>query len=247
MAWVEALLTKLFVEEGASDIDGFKALERSFSHQHRGRQSHSHFMRPLCQSTPRAPQLPEVESFSTTEQPPPTIVLNGGGSAPHENALPRSLTRASTSASGDDKSEWGKTSSQNNSKDQSKALPKDKSKKTAIKGNRSPKGGSQTPNKDQQRKTSQHQTQKRSPRSPVFPRRKDASHISKGNVYTFMPYLHFETKQRCQEMQQAIKTAESMKALHRPHLVKGKLLWALFISQSRINQGLYCPRMSDSV
>ena len=39
MAWVEALLTKLFIEEGASDIDGFKALERSFSHQHRGQQS----------------------------------------------------------------------------------------------------------------------------------------------------------------------------------------------------------------
>lgn len=33
MAWVEALLTKVFVEEGAHDVDAYIALERSFSHQ----------------------------------------------------------------------------------------------------------------------------------------------------------------------------------------------------------------------
>ena len=36
--------------------------------------------------------------------------------------------------------------------------------------------------------------------------------ISRGNVYTFMPYLHFETNQKCQEMQRAIRQAELMKS-----------------------------------
>ena len=236
MAWVEALLTKLFIEEGTSDIDGFKALERSFSHQHRGQQSHSHFMRPLCQNTPRAPQLPEVDPPSTTtEQPPPTIVLNGVSTS-NEDALPRSLTRTSTSASGDDKSKWTKTSAQPSTKDQGKGLPKDKSKKATIKGNKSPKGDYQNLGKNQQRKPRHLQAQNRNPRFPVFPSRKEATHISKGNVYTFMPYLHFETKQRCQEMQQAIKAAESMKTPHSRQFLKGKILWLPFISHPGINQ-----------
>ncbi|TVY89087.1 Ankyrin [Lachnellula willkommii] len=181
MAWVEALLTKLFIEEGASDID-------------------------------------EVEPPSArTEQPLPTIVLNGASTS-NENTLPQSLTRTSTSASGDDKSKWMKTSAQHGNKDQGKGLPKDKSKKATIKGNKSPKAESKPSNKNLQRKFSQS----RHPRSPAFPIRKDGTHISRGNVYTFMPYLHFETKQRCQEMQLAIKAAESMKNSHSRHPLKAR-------------------------
>jgi hypothetical protein len=36
MAWVEALLTKSFIEEGAHDVDGFKGLEKSFNKRHGG-------------------------------------------------------------------------------------------------------------------------------------------------------------------------------------------------------------------
>lgn len=222
MAWVEALLTKLFIEEDASDVEGFKALERSFSHQHRGQQSHSHFMRPLCQITPRAAmsRLPEVESFSLpTEPPPPSIVLNGE-TLSKENTLPRTPTQTSNFVSGEDKNDGMKVSSRHISKDQSRGIPK--SKKTTTQGNKSPKGA-QTPNKDEQRKPSQNPI-RRKLRSPLSPGRKEATHISKGNVYTFMPYLHFETKQRCQEMQQAIKIAELMKTPHRPHLLKGKMI-----------------------
>lgn len=168
MAWVEALLTKLFIEEGASDIQGFKALEKSFSHQHRGKQSHSHFMRPLCQSTPRASRPPEPEPPTTTsEQPLPSIVVNGTAQT-QDNAAPRTPTRTST-ASGEDVNELLRTSSSHGPKDQGKASPKDKSKKPSSKGNKSPKSGSQTPNKDQQRKNSQN----RNPRSPAHAIRKE--------------------------------------------------------------------------
>lgn len=49
MAWVEALLTKHFLENEANDVEGFKALERSFVQCHRGPRVHSRFMRPMCQ------------------------------------------------------------------------------------------------------------------------------------------------------------------------------------------------------
>ncbi|TVY84958.1 Ankyrin-3 [Lachnellula suecica] len=225
MAWVEALLTKLFIEEGASDIQGFKALERSFSHQHRGKQSHSHFMRPLCQSTPRVARVPEVEPSTTTiEQPPPTIFVNGGP-ATSENGHPRAPTRTTTLASSDDKGELLRMSSNQSNKDQSKGTPKDKSKK-ASKGSKSPKIGSQgspqTPSKDHSRKSSHNLSNNRNTRSSVSPARKEASPISKGNSYTFMPYLHFETNQRCQEMKEAIKRAEWLMCPDPPHLIQAR-------------------------
>jgi FOG: Ankyrin repeat len=67
MAWVEALLTKSFIEEGAHDVDGFKGLEKSFNYQHRGQRTHSHFMRPLCQNTPRT--LLRRYEEETSEEP----------------------------------------------------------------------------------------------------------------------------------------------------------------------------------
>ncbi|KAL9110589.1 MAG: hypothetical protein Q9227_004947 [Pyrenula ochraceoflavens] len=49
MRWAEALLTKHFLETGAKDVEGFKALERSLAHSHRGPKVHARFMRPSCQ------------------------------------------------------------------------------------------------------------------------------------------------------------------------------------------------------
>lgn len=70
VAWVEALLTKHFVENSAGDVEGFKALEKSFSQLHRGPKVHSHFMRPLCQRmqpTARDPPTSDL-SESVTEK-----------------------------------------------------------------------------------------------------------------------------------------------------------------------------------
>ena len=70
MAWVEALLTKQFVENSASDVEGFKALEKSFGQLHRGPTVHSHFQRPLCQRMqPTARDPPSSDLFeSATER-----------------------------------------------------------------------------------------------------------------------------------------------------------------------------------
>jgi Mg2+ and Co2+ transporter CorA len=205
MAWVEALLTKAFIEEGANDVEGFKALERSFSNQHRGQKSHSHFMRPLCQSTVRSVKVAEeTPAEPTKEQGPPTIVINGGSES---TGVPKTPSRSSTFR--EESSDLFKFPSNQGGKDQAKGAQKEKGKKTSAKGNKSPKG-TETPIKDQQRKPSQP-LENRRPVSPSSPARKEPVQ-PKNNVFTFMPYLHFESSRRRQEMQEAIKRAETLRS-----------------------------------
>ncbi|KAE9368720.1 hypothetical protein N431DRAFT_63393 [Stipitochalara longipes BDJ] len=205
MAWVEALLTKAFIEEGANDVEGFKALERSFSNQHRGQQSHSHFMRPLCQSTARAVKAAEEIPAETTRDPgPPTIVINDGSES---SGIPRTPSRNSTFR--EESVELFRIPSSHGGKDQSKAGHKEKGKKTSTKGNRSPKGA-ETSFRDSQRRSSQP-LDSRHPVSPSSPARKEPTQ-PKNNVFTFMPYLHFESSRRREEMQEAIKRAEKLRS-----------------------------------
>lgn len=216
MAWVETLLTKWFIEDGAHDVEGFKALEKSFSHQHRGQQTHSHFMRPLCQSTPRAvapPRVPDDESTLVTEQGPPTIIINGGPSSKDDD-FPKTPIKSSPSA--EDRKEWSKSS--HYGKENAKGEQKEP-KKSHPKGNKSPRNGTDTPDKMHQRKSS-YPLDIRRRHSPASPGRKDVTKSSKGNIFTFMPYLHFETHRRRQEMQEAIERAESLRSPSRPFLTK---------------------------
>ncbi|KAF2637723.1 hypothetical protein P280DRAFT_95152 [Massarina eburnea CBS 473.64] len=77
-------------------------------------------------------------------------------------------------------------------------------------------GGTDTP-----KKNSDHHTRPRASsgplmgsgylRSPGSPGRKDPTITAKGNIFTFMPYLHFETDTRRQEMQAAIERAKRLK------------------------------------
>ncbi|KAI4242493.1 MAG: hypothetical protein L6R42_011004, partial [Xanthoria sp. 1 TBL-2021] len=84
LAWVETLLTKHFIEDSASDVDGFKALEKLLGQQHRGPTVHSFFMRPLCQRMqPTGKNIPASTSSghdsegsrAKPEVPTPVIVL----------------------------------------------------------------------------------------------------------------------------------------------------------------------------
>jgi hypothetical protein len=247
MAWVEALLTKLFLEEGMKDVEGFKALERSFSHQHRGLQSHSHFMRPLCQSSSRAPRTPKEEfeeASAEQEKGPPTIVINGST----ELTTPKIPVRRSNS------SEGRGAASHNGDKEQSRGTPKEKGKKATTKGNKSPKIGTETPTKELNPKPARQHGSRHPHPPPSSPRKELPAVPVKGNIFTyvsfpyelllfakrthrlgdpldfvgfcsanslgsFMPYLHFETKRRQLEMQEAIKRAEKMQSPH-PRLKK---------------------------
>ena len=219
MAWVEALLTKSFIEQGANDVDGFKALERSFNHQHRGQKSHSHFMRPLCQSTPRAQTNLETDAEeSATDQGPPVIVINGNSDSPHQGSpKPPAMQQSSSREPKTDVSR----PSLFGGKENSKTAPRDKGKKSASKGSKSPKIGAETPTKHRSRKASYHFDSHKPSQSPLSPRQRDQTQTNKGNIFTFMPYLHFETNNKRQEMQEAIKRTEAMVSQNpRPRLRK---------------------------
>lgn len=213
MAWAEALLTKVFIEEGANDVEGFRALERSFTHQHRGARIHSHFMRPLCQSTPRAPK-----NEDEIEQEAPQITINGLGIATtagaQESPLPHfQKPPVRTGTVSTDQTDWTARSSgtgtgagkegKGKTKEKTKKLPKWSGSKQA--GSRS--GGTNTPTRQNdhhgRQKLSMSMTESGFLRSPGSPGKRDSS-FGKSNIYTYMPYLHFETDQRRQAMQAAI-------------------------------------------
>lgn len=186
-AWVEALLTKAFIEEGAHDVEGFKALERSFTHQHRGKQSHSRFMRPTCQSSPRAPpteKKPEVEENAT-----PLIAINGLSEAQHNSSpSPRPTSRRSMSREGT--GELSKSPALPlTGKENTKLGTKDKGKKPVVKGSKSPKGlGIDIPTKHHHRKGTSPLIHKHG-MSPGDPGRKDATQIIKAPITVSLDYF----------------------------------------------------------
>jgi Mg2+ and Co2+ transporter CorA len=229
MAWVEALLTKAFVEEGAADVPGFMALERSFSHQHRGQQIHSHYMRPLCQSIPRAPrQQDDSELSDSAEHGPPKILINQGmglgidAMSGAQEPIPsvRAPTRTGTIST--DQTDWT-VGSGSGSQIKGSGKGKDKHKKAAKWGGGKSaggkSGGTDTPSKHsdhhRQRQSSVPLTESMKLRSPGSPGRKDPTSTAKGNIFTFMPYLHFETDTGRQEMQAAIDRAKRLKERER--------------------------------
>lgn len=230
LAWVEALLTKAFVEEGAHDVPGYIALERSFAQQHRGQQVHSHFMRPLCQSIPRQSKLQDDSDLSdSAEHGPPAIVVSQGtasglgidtvsGLQEHPPPIPKAPVRTGTVST--DQTDWTVgTVGSGSGKEPKPSKSKEKQKKTPKWGGRKPaggrSGGTETPPR---RADYQRPRQSSTPlsgsllRSPGSPGRKDTSLTAKGNIFTFMPYLHFETDANRQEMQDAIARAQWLKA-----------------------------------
>lgn len=230
MAWVETLLTKAFVEEGASDVAGFMALERSFTHQHRGQQVHSHFMRPLCQSTPRAPKQHDDSDFSDNpDQGPPQIVINQevglgidttAGAQESTPYIPKTPVRTGTIST--DQTDWT-VDSKSGKEPKAHGKSKEKPKKSAKWGGAKPaggrSGGTDTPTRHTdhhaRRKGSQPLTSSGHLRSPGSPGRKDPTSVAKGNLVLYMPYLHFESNKRRREMREAIERVKRMKALSR--------------------------------
>jgi ankyrin repeat protein/Mg2+ and Co2+ transporter CorA len=227
MAWVEALLTKAFIEEGANDVEGFKALERSFSHQHRGPQIHSHFMRPMCAATPRAPKHQDDSDLSDTAEPgPPQIFVNsaldssigsvaGAQETPH---LPKTPVRTGTVST--DNTDWTAGSSGVLPSKEAKGKTKDKSKKQSKWGGSKPTGKKSSGTETPTRQADHHArrptlnsslSHSRHLRSPSSPGPRDATANATGNIFAFMPYLHFETDHRRQQMQAAIERAEYLK------------------------------------
>lgn len=187
MAWVEALLTKSFIEEGAHDVDGFKGLEKSFNYQHRGQKIHSHFMRPLCQNTPRTllRRQEEKSEESAQEIPADTASVRKqkgpGGKIDRVDSHDESI--ASFGKKNKNKEKRGKSNS-------NPGTPKSETK------GKSPWGSN-----DKGRP---------SPLSTASLCKDNHGLVSACNVCVFMPYLHFETAERRQKMQDAIQRAETL-------------------------------------
>ncbi|KAI3145460.1 hypothetical protein CBS147326_410 [Penicillium roqueforti] len=187
MAWVEALLTKSFIEEGAHDVDGFKGLEKSFNYQHRGQRTHSHFMRPLCQNTPRTmlrrheeetPEEPASENGQVRAMDSPARKQKGTGSKPEK----------ADSYFHDEG--HGKKNKNNPKRGKSGSVPG-------------------TPKQETKGKSGQGEKQRSSLSSSTFCKDPHPL-VSACNVCVFMPYLHFETTERRQQMQDAISRAETL-------------------------------------
>ena len=60
MAWVETLITKHFFEDGATDIDGLRAMQATFGQHHQVATIPSRSMRPLCQRIQRSARSEEA-------------------------------------------------------------------------------------------------------------------------------------------------------------------------------------------
>lgn len=196
MAWIEALLTKSFIEEGAHDVDGFKGLEKSFNYQHRGQKIHSHFMRPLCQNTPRT-LMRRREEEKSEEQP-----QEAGHSSTADTA---SVYRKQKGHGGKadrvdsyshDESVGGSGKKNKNNQKRGKSGSNPGSPKSEIKG-KSPWGSI-----DKQARSS--------PLSTSTLCKDPHGLVPACNVCVFMPYLHFETAERRQKMQEAIQRAETL-------------------------------------
>ncbi|OJK04407.1 hypothetical protein ASPACDRAFT_20712 [Aspergillus aculeatus ATCC 16872] len=214
LTWVEALLTKSFIEEGAHDVESFKGLEKSFRYQHRGQRTHSNFMRPLCQSTPRAPRFQEDDSSEEkTVELAPQILINGqtheAPSTPKEGNMPR-----------------GRKLREHGSKTEpTDSISDNPVKKGKSATKRGKAGGAQYKHESKHN----HGFDRNDKNRPVLSLCKDSARSNACNVCMFMPYLHFETTERRQKMQDAIQRAET-RCLARPSLTRTPTRDELLIS-----------------
>ncbi|KAL8667458.1 MAG: hypothetical protein Q9202_000674 [Teloschistes flavicans] len=226
ITWVETLITKHFVENGACDVDGFKALEKLLGQQHRGPTVHSFFMRPLCQrmqptgrdtSSSRIPVAAAGESQTTAEPTTPVIVLP-------EQENPTSQNHKTSIHRVD------KTSTKNERK--SKVYNTVQSTKTSIPPTKRSKETTEQSATPSKRRADSQRDQRKAPTDKKLER--------KGNIVLFMPYLHYETHRNRKMMSSAIKRASSgdsniMRQSHQGHTCDEMLIEAYLRSTPNLH------------
>lgn len=196
MTWVEALITKHFVENRARDVEGFKLLEKSFVQLHHGPTIHSHFMRPYCQRMP-----PTASSFPSkkTDDPP-----EKASQEPPKIPTPKVEITPPTEHDSKDK------------KNESTPKKPGKRPERADKANGSPQNANSSkragkvsrpdasPNGKRDSNAGRNQGRSKSTQGKA-PRKPEPC----GNIVLFMPYLHYETHKKRKEMSNVIKRATS--------------------------------------
>jgi ankyrin repeat protein/Mg2+ and Co2+ transporter CorA len=188
IAWVETLLAKNFVENshkdiGARDIEPFKALEKTFDQEHRGKFAHAHFMRTFSHRIPASPNhereekektlisvAEEQSDVSTTSQA--TLVTT-----------PKKAPENATPTKGDNKK-------------------KSKAEQIAERHPKRSKRTSGPPGNPPGTKLAA-----RSASQLSFEATKSVS--LNGKIVLFMPFLHYETNERRRKLSAAISAARS--------------------------------------
>lgn len=192
IAWVETLLSKNFVENGlrdmeARDIEPFKALEKTFDQEHRGKFAHAHFMRTFSQRIAASPShdkdekektlIPVAEEQSDVSSTSQATLVPTPKRGP-ENGMP--------------------TKSDNKKKSKAEQIA-ERHPKRAKRTNGPP--GNPPGTKSAARTMSQLS----------FEATKSVS--CNGKIVLFMPYLHYETDERRRKMSAAIAAARSGRGL----------------------------------
>ncbi|EMC97134.1 hypothetical protein BAUCODRAFT_42293, partial [Baudoinia panamericana UAMH 10762] len=244
VAWCQELLTKRFIEEGAKDVEAFKAVERSFMHQHRGQRFHSSYMRPMCQSIGRTVQAsPPADTTSVNEHAlSPSTDTN-------ERARQRLTLRTDVEIVETQPSPSSGTAAEDNFISPEAVVPG-----ATVSDGRLPyprrhstssinRGGLLAPPEEAdgirpvQRSSTLESWDEREPperhrpkERPVLHQRKrrgssaskskvemdDLSSVAEHNVFLFAPYLHFEFDDERKEMQKAIEDAGMSNGHSRP-------------------------------
>ena len=189
MAWIETLITKHFVENSASDVEGFRLLEKSFAQKHAGTTIHSHFMRPLCQRMP--PTTRDPPSSDLSESTAETLVdeVNSVTTSKLDNTLTRDTS----------------TPDKNSKRSRKKRGKGEKTPGVESSGRRTSGFHTSSHVSDGGEKRQLDRTQ--TP-TKLLLRKQDRN----GNIVLFMPYLHYETDKMRVQMSNAIARATSWKA-----------------------------------
>ncbi|KAI5860619.1 ankyrin repeat and protein kinase domain-containing protein 1 [Durotheca rogersii] len=187
IAWVEALLAKSFIEAGHRDIEAFKALEKCFDQEHRGKLPHANFMRTFSQRITA-----------------PRIGLSGKGEdkplAPLSEEPSDASVRSSQSAS--DVTPQKQT---DYVKDDNYTKKRSKSEQLAERHPKKHKRGKGPPGNPHERQDSaMNDFDNKFALSSAWGASKFG--VSNGKIVLFMPFLHYETDMRRRKMGSAIKS-----------------------------------------
>lgn len=243
IAWCDALLTKRFIEEGGTDIDGYKALATSFNHQHRGQQHHSRFMRPMCQAVQRATAdfeenrsdapvvlVTEQAALSTVKEAIVEASVGARSDRVESTRLERQKSPPAAAVVGAESPKTARQRRNGKLQDATGIQEESEGSGTATKPGKpfiqrketsSTVAASETSTSSKNAKP--NDSIPKSPKSPrnKVPRRESTRSISgnatekprTSNIFLFLPYLHFETDRRRREMQNVLENPESLQNL----------------------------------
>lgn len=196
MAWAETLFNKLFIEEDAGDVDSFKSLQKTLSHQHRGRHVHSTFMIPQCshirsvrKGTP-PPWLPKGDGVGVISEQPETL-------APSSTTAPDPVTptpspKPKTHKGSKPRVQIEREAARAKSRRMKTRRQSTTSTGSSIRQNSIAEGANDDSENDPTRDITE-----------------DEISTLHGNIALFMPYLHFETHERRVLMTETIKSVKS--------------------------------------